>query len=64
MRLPTRIAPTSAGDTGVDVHDGTAGEIKRAEGPDHARAGNGRIGRIGRGEFRTGHHHTMWAMGK
>jgi len=37
MRLPSMKAPTRPADAGVDVHDGTAGEVECAPLPDQAR---------------------------
>ncbi len=34
MRLPSRMAPDQARHTGVDMHDGTAGEVQGSHLPD------------------------------
>ena len=58
MRLPIMSAPTSAAMPAVDVHDGAAGEVDRAEGQ------KTRPARIGVGRLGPPQNQTMWAIGK
>ena len=63
MRLPTHERADQAGDAGVDVHDGAAGEVDRAPGEDQAGVGQHFVelglrgllrGVVGRGGERLG----------
>ena len=45
------------GDAGIDVNDGAAGEVDRAEAEDQA-------GRIGMAALGPPQNQTMWAIGK